>query len=87
MFRSTGLTWKDLPIWGRAVAMIVPSRFSMKKAPATGMAMSDDLRMRSGILSETLLGSVALLNIYCCELGNLKDAFQNPIDRNAAQSV
>ena len=32
MFRSTGFVWKDLPMSGNAVAITVPSRFSMKKA-------------------------------------------------------
>src|ERR1700680_3081571 len=35
MFKSTGLTWNDFPMSGSAVAMTVPSRFSMKKAVAT----------------------------------------------------
>src|ERR1700737_2837351 len=48
MFRSTGFTWKDRPIWGNAVAMIVPSRFSMKNAPATRMAIEVDLAEGSG---------------------------------------
>ena len=34
MFRFTAPTWKLLAICGSAVAMIVPSRFSMKNAPA-----------------------------------------------------
>src|ERR1700679_1403884 len=34
MFRFTAPTWKLRAICGSAVAMIVPSRFSMKKAPA-----------------------------------------------------
>jgi hypothetical protein len=33
-FRLTALAWKLRAICGSAVAMIVPSRFSMKKAPA-----------------------------------------------------
>src|ERR1700687_3021043 len=44
----TGFTWKDRPICGNAVAMIVPSRFSMKKAPATRMAMDVDFAGGSG---------------------------------------
>ena len=35
MFMRTAPMWKERAIWGRAVAMTVPSRFSMKKAPAT----------------------------------------------------
>src|ERR1700694_3941157 len=57
MLRSTGLTWKDRPICGNAVAMIVPSRFSMKNAPATRMAMDVDLvedRGRPLIISESV---------------------------------
>src|ERR1700730_45182 len=42
IFRSTGLTWKDFPICGRAVAMTVPSRFSIKKAVATRMEIDVD---------------------------------------------
>ena len=34
MLRLTAPTWKLRAIWGRAVAMMVPSRFSMKNAPA-----------------------------------------------------
>jgi hypothetical protein len=34
MFRLTALVWRLCAICGRAVAMMVPSRFSMKKAPA-----------------------------------------------------
>src|SRR5271170_3789115 len=34
MLRLTAPTWKLSAIWGRAVAMTVPSKFSMKKAPA-----------------------------------------------------
>src|ERR1700680_2977842 len=45
MLRSTGFTWKDLPIWGNAVAMTVPSRFSMKNAPATRMAIAAEFRL------------------------------------------
>ena len=47
MLRSMGLTWKERPICGNAVAMTVPSRFSMKNAPATRMAI--DVEFRSGI--------------------------------------
>ncbi len=35
MPRSTGLTPNEMAIWGRAVAITVPSRNSMKNAPAT----------------------------------------------------
>src|ERR1700730_5248587 len=54
ILRSTGLTWKDWPICGRAVAITVPSRFSMKNAPATRMAMRDALRGGSDIYLGTL---------------------------------
>src|ERR1700681_3723252 len=39
MFRLTAPTWKLFAICGRAVAMIVPSRFSMKKALAMRLVM------------------------------------------------
>ena len=45
MLRSTGLTWKERPICGNAVAMTVPSRFSMKNAPATRMAIAAEFRL------------------------------------------
>src|ERR1700736_5805566 len=48
MFRSTGFTWKERPIWGNAVAMIVPSKFSIKNAPATRMAIEVELAEGSG---------------------------------------
>ena len=35
---EAGVVWKLAAIWGSAVAMTVPSRFSMKKAPATRSA-------------------------------------------------
>src|SRR3979411_535943 len=59
MFRSTGFTWKDRPIWGNAVAMIVPSRFSMKNAPATRMAIEVDLAEGSGdsLIFQDVFGS------------------------------
>src|ERR1700691_3788511 len=34
MLRLTAPTWKLRAIWGSAVAMMVPSRFSMNRAPA-----------------------------------------------------
>ena len=34
MLRLTAVAWKLCAICGRAVAMMVPSRFSMKNAPA-----------------------------------------------------
>src|SRR5690349_7958497 len=42
MLRSTGLAWKDTPICGSAVAMTVPSRFSIKKAVATRIEIALD---------------------------------------------
>src|SRR6266550_5700004 len=40
--RCTGLTAKDAAICGSAVAITVPSRFSMKSAQATVRAMTAD---------------------------------------------
>src|SRR6478672_9796222 len=48
-FRSTGLTPNVCAIWGRAVAITVPSRFSMKKAPATRSATSVEGGNLSGL--------------------------------------
>jgi hypothetical protein len=42
--KSIGLAPKDSAIFGRAVAMIVPSRFSMKNAPATNNATRTERR-------------------------------------------
>src|ERR1700686_3043639 len=43
--RSIGWAPKDNAICGRAVAITVPSRFSMKNAPATSSVTDMDLRL------------------------------------------
>ena len=45
MFKSIGLAPKERAICGIAVAMTVPSRFSMKNAPATNKATAAALRL------------------------------------------
>src|SRR5271166_1812874 len=49
MLRSTGLAPKDRAICGIAVAITVPSRFSMKNAPATRSAMTSGRRAERNI--------------------------------------
>src|ERR1700722_17443314 len=46
--RSTGWRPNERAICGNAVAMIVPSRFSMKNVAATSMTTSDDPRVTPG---------------------------------------
>src|SRR6267143_203584 len=69
MLRSTGFTWKERPICGNAVAMIVPSRFSMKNAAATRMAMDVDLVEKSGS-SLIISGSIPIANDNVTSLRN-----------------
>src|SRR6266404_4124204 len=69
MLRSTGFTWKERPICGNAVAMIVPSRFSMKNAAATRMAMDVDLVEGSGS-SLIISGSIPIANDNVTSLRN-----------------
>src|SRR5579863_4048118 len=51
MFRSTGFAWNDLPMSGSAVAMTVPSRFSIKNAVATKMEIVLGFGVKDGIIS------------------------------------
>src|SRR5579863_2304405 len=50
MLRSTGLAWNDTPICGSAVAMTVPSRFSIKNAVATRIEIALDFSKRGDII-------------------------------------
>src|SRR4051812_39654225 len=44
LFKFTAATWKLRAICGRAVAMMVPSRFSMKNAPAISVVTNSGER-------------------------------------------
>src|ERR1043166_8566548 len=56
--KCTGLTANDAAICGSAVAMTVPSRFSMKRAQATVSAMTADLSRLSMAMVYCLAGAI-----------------------------
>src|SRR3954451_21067807 len=82
--RWTGLTAKEVEIWGSAVAITVPSRFSMKSAQATVSAMIAD---RSSLRIPILYCLEARFVILLCEQPWMSANQSQPLARTAGEGL